>query len=224
MDILFVCLFVFFWFLFCLFICFRLVSFLFVCFFFFGFGCFCFYFVCLVFFCCCFLLFQGLGLFFNFRIRHWPHVYPGDKLCDGFCCFYFREVSELIISIIQARDLTPNQYSGTLDTYIRGIILPNLDTKFQSKVSLAFFKNVVIIILLPWLLSLLSLYYLNYYHCVVLIIVIILSWLLSLCCHDYYQYIDLLLSLCCPGYYHYIALIIIIVLAWLLSLYYPDHY
>lgn len=46
----------------------------------------------------------------------------------------FREVNELIISIIQARDLTPNQYSGTLDTYIRGVVLPDQDTKFQTKV------------------------------------------------------------------------------------------
>lgn len=61
--------------------------------------------------------------------------YAGPILCNLYFVFYFREVSELIISIIQARDLTPNQYSGTLDTYIRGIILPNSDAKFQSKVS-----------------------------------------------------------------------------------------
>lgn len=45
-----------------------------------------------------------------------------------------REVSELIVSIIQARDLMANQYSGTLDTYIRGVLLPETDTKFQTKV------------------------------------------------------------------------------------------
>lgn len=51
-----------------------------------------------------------------------------------FALEYDREVSELIISIIQARDLTPNQYSGTLDTYIRGVLLPSSDAKFQTKV------------------------------------------------------------------------------------------
>ncbi|KAJ8314457.1 hypothetical protein KUTeg_006607 [Tegillarca granosa] len=51
-----------------------------------------------------------------------------------FALEYDREVNELIISIIQARDLTPNQYSGTLDTYIRGVVLPDQDTKFQTKV------------------------------------------------------------------------------------------
>lgn len=50
--------------------------------------------------------------------------------------FHFREVSELIISIIQARDLSPNQYSGTLDTYIRGILQPKSDAKFQTKVNI----------------------------------------------------------------------------------------
>lgn len=54
--------------------------------------------------------------------------------------YYFREVSELVVSIIQARDLTANQYTGTLDTYIRGIILPDSDSKFQTKVK-TFFKN-----------------------------------------------------------------------------------
>ncbi|XP_053398319.1 synaptotagmin-12-like [Mercenaria mercenaria] len=44
------------------------------------------------------------------------------------------EVSELVVSIIQARDLTANQYTGTLDTYIRGIILPDSDSKFQTKI------------------------------------------------------------------------------------------
>ena len=48
--------------------------------------------------------------------------------------YNFREVSELVISIIQARDLTPNQYTGTLDTYIRGTINPDTDNKIQTKV------------------------------------------------------------------------------------------
>ncbi|KAK3576052.1 hypothetical protein CHS0354_036331 [Potamilus streckersoni] len=50
-----------------------------------------------------------------------------------FALEYDREVSELVIGIIQARDLTPNQYTGTLDTYVRGILLPDTDAKFQTK-------------------------------------------------------------------------------------------
>ncbi|XP_041354683.1 synaptotagmin-12-like [Gigantopelta aegis] len=52
-----------------------------------------------------------------------------------FALEYDREVSELIISIIQARDLAPNQYSGTLDTFIHGVLQPNPDAKFQTKVN-----------------------------------------------------------------------------------------
>lgn len=51
-----------------------------------------------------------------------------------FALEYDREVSELVVSIIQARDLTPNQYSGSLDTYIKGTILPNTSTTFQTKI------------------------------------------------------------------------------------------
>ena len=47
------------------------------------------------------------------------------------CC---REVSELVVSIFQCRDLPPNPYSGTLDTFIKGILIPNSDDKFQTKV------------------------------------------------------------------------------------------
>ncbi|ESO85028.1 synaptotagmin 12 [Lottia gigantea] len=50
-----------------------------------------------------------------------------------FALEYDKEVNELIISIIQARDLAPNQYTGTLDTFIRGILLPDIAAKFQSK-------------------------------------------------------------------------------------------
>ncbi|XP_046338642.1 synaptotagmin-12-like [Haliotis rufescens] len=50
-----------------------------------------------------------------------------------FALEYDREVSELIISIIQCRDLAANQYSGTLDTYIRGVLLPDSGAKFQTK-------------------------------------------------------------------------------------------
>ncbi|KAK6168856.1 hypothetical protein SNE40_020028 [Patella caerulea] len=49
---------------------------------------------------------------------------------------YDREVSGLVISIIQARDLAPNQYSGTLDTFIRGVFLADSSDKFQTKVSM----------------------------------------------------------------------------------------
>ncbi|XP_033741211.1 synaptotagmin-12-like [Pecten maximus] len=51
-----------------------------------------------------------------------------------FALEYDREVSELVVSIIQARDLTANQYSGTLDTYIRGIMQPDTDAKLQTKI------------------------------------------------------------------------------------------
>lgn len=57
--------------------------------------------------------------------------------------FHSREVSELIISIIQARDLSPNQYSGTLDTYIRGILQPKSDAKFQTKVKLTDLHHII---------------------------------------------------------------------------------
>lgn len=54
--------------------------------------------------------------------------------CDESALFIFREVSELVISIFQARDLPPNPYSGSLDSYIKGTLLPNTDDKFQTKV------------------------------------------------------------------------------------------
>ncbi|XP_059172162.1 synaptotagmin-12-like isoform X2 [Physella acuta] len=50
-----------------------------------------------------------------------------------FALEYDKEVSELIVSIFQCRDLTPNPYSGTLDTFIKGILMPGGDDKFQTK-------------------------------------------------------------------------------------------
>ncbi|RUS71678.1 hypothetical protein EGW08_020567 [Elysia chlorotica] len=46
---------------------------------------------------------------------------------------YDREVSELIVSLFQCRDLTPNPYTGTLDTYVKGILMPGGDDKFHTK-------------------------------------------------------------------------------------------
>ncbi|XP_076466930.1 synaptotagmin-12-like [Babylonia areolata] len=46
---------------------------------------------------------------------------------------YDREVSELVVSIFQCRDLPPNPYSGTLDSFIKGILLPLSQDKFQTK-------------------------------------------------------------------------------------------
>ena len=41
--------------------------------------------------------------------------------------------AELVVTVFQCRDLPPNQYRGTLDTFIRGILLPIPDDKFQTK-------------------------------------------------------------------------------------------
>ncbi|CAG5130780.1 unnamed protein product, partial [Candidula unifasciata] len=50
-----------------------------------------------------------------------------------FALQYDKEASELIISIYQCRDLTPNPYTGTLDTFVKGILMPGTDSKFQTK-------------------------------------------------------------------------------------------
>lgn len=50
-----------------------------------------------------------------------------------FAVEYDREVSELVLSIIQARDLQPNQFTGSLDTYIR-VMMQGDGTKFSTKV------------------------------------------------------------------------------------------
>ncbi|XP_076445564.1 synaptotagmin-12-like [Babylonia areolata] len=46
---------------------------------------------------------------------------------------YDREVSELVVSIFQCKDLPPNPYSGTLDSFIKGVLQPVSDDKFQTK-------------------------------------------------------------------------------------------
>ncbi|KAK0064417.1 synaptotagmin-12 [Biomphalaria pfeifferi] len=50
-----------------------------------------------------------------------------------FALEYDKEVSELIVSIFQCRDLSPNPYTGTLDTFVKGILMPGSDDKFQTK-------------------------------------------------------------------------------------------
>ncbi|PVD28581.1 hypothetical protein C0Q70_11172 [Pomacea canaliculata] len=75
------------------------------------------------------------------HVTAWPPT-PPSWTCSPTCprigqvefaLEYDREVSELVVSIFQARDLPPNPYSGTLDTYIKGVLLPNSDDKFQTK-------------------------------------------------------------------------------------------
>ena len=61
-----------------------------------------------------------------------PYIYESN--CSICYIYTFREVSELVVSIIQARDLTANQYTGSLDTYIRGVLLPDSESRFQTKV------------------------------------------------------------------------------------------
>ncbi|XP_014775501.1 synaptotagmin-12 [Octopus bimaculoides] len=51
-----------------------------------------------------------------------------------FAIEYDREVAELVLSIIQAKDLEPNQFTGSLDTYIRVMMLGDRTTKFSTKV------------------------------------------------------------------------------------------
>ncbi|BFZ25233.1 hypothetical protein BsWGS_28272 [Bradybaena similaris] len=46
---------------------------------------------------------------------------------------YDREACELIISVFQCRDLNPNPYTGTLDTFVKGVLIPGSDSKFQTK-------------------------------------------------------------------------------------------
>ena len=42
-------------------------------------------------------------------------------------------MSELVVSMIQARDLAPTEYTGTLDSYVKIYLQPNGD-KLQTKV------------------------------------------------------------------------------------------
>ena len=48
------------------------------------------------------------------------------------CCF--REVGELVVSVIQARDLEESDVTGTLDSYVKLWITPSRLPKAQTKV------------------------------------------------------------------------------------------
>ncbi|XP_064629390.1 synaptotagmin-12-like [Lineus longissimus] len=47
---------------------------------------------------------------------------------------YDKEVSELVVGVIQARDLPANEYSGTLDSYVKVYLQPNTEGKGQTKI------------------------------------------------------------------------------------------
>ncbi|BFZ09570.1 hypothetical protein BsWGS_12609 [Bradybaena similaris] len=50
-----------------------------------------------------------------------------------FALEYDREASELIVCVLQCRDLTPNPYTGSLDTFVKGMLLPGDGQTFQTK-------------------------------------------------------------------------------------------
>ena len=50
------------------------------------------------------------------------------------CVVCFREVSELVVSVIQGRDLETNEVTGTLDSYVKVWISPHKQGKVQTKV------------------------------------------------------------------------------------------
>jgi len=47
---------------------------------------------------------------------------------------YDGDAGELIVSVIQARGLEPDQVTGTLDTYVKLWLIPSADSKLQTKV------------------------------------------------------------------------------------------
>ena len=47
----------------------------------------------------------------------------------------FRDAQELVVIIIQARDLEPNQVTGTLDSYVKVWLCPSEQGEMQTKVS-----------------------------------------------------------------------------------------
>ncbi|KAI0208750.1 hypothetical protein LSAT2_006546 [Lamellibrachia satsuma] len=47
---------------------------------------------------------------------------------------YDREVSELVVSVIQARDLEASEVTGSLDSYVKVSLTPHRDGKVQTKV------------------------------------------------------------------------------------------
>ena len=52
-----------------------------------------------------------------------------------------REVSELIISVIQAKDLETNPVTNTVDSYVKLWVSPSSEGKRQTKVSAHTFKE-----------------------------------------------------------------------------------
>ena len=75
-------------------------------------------------------------------------VYPvWHAVCFLFTHFYsniifsiilcFREVSELVVSVIQARDLEASEVTGSLDSYVKVSLTPHRDGKVQTKVGVA---------------------------------------------------------------------------------------
>ena len=50
---------------------------------------------------------------------------------DGVC----REVGELVVSVIQGRDLEVSEVTGTIDSYVKVWLTPHKDGRFQTKVS-----------------------------------------------------------------------------------------
>ena len=48
----------------------------------------------------------------------------------------FREVAELVVSVIQARDLETNQVTGTLDSYVKVWLTPHAEGKCTTKVKI----------------------------------------------------------------------------------------
>ena len=52
-----------------------------------------------------------------------------SQLCN------FREAAELVISVIQAKDLEPNRVTGTLDSYVKIWVTPHPSGRFQTRVS-----------------------------------------------------------------------------------------
>ncbi|XP_074640092.1 synaptotagmin-12-like [Tubulanus polymorphus] len=71
-----------------------------------------------------------------------PDISPIGQLEIGL--EYDREVSELVVSIIQAKDLQQNEYTGPIDSYVRVILQPNETkghTKIQKKTSNPLYKE-----------------------------------------------------------------------------------
>lgn len=48
----------------------------------------------------------------------------------------FSEVAELVVSVIQGKDLEVNEVTGTVDTYVKVCLTPHPDGRFQTKVNI----------------------------------------------------------------------------------------